>query len=83
MKKSQNMMVWLKKICFGAASLHNFAMASKRRNNDVHLQKKKSVINMISLLLSVCDWSIIMIGPGCSLLIVAHLFAVPVSVLWV
>jgi hypothetical protein len=41
MNKSQNMLVWLKKICFGAASLHNFAMASKRRNNDVHLQKKK------------------------------------------
>jgi hypothetical protein len=38
---------------------------------------------MIWLLLSVFDWSIIMIGPGGLLLVVSHLFAVPVSVLLV
>jgi hypothetical protein len=36
------MLVWLRKICFGSASLHNFAMGSKRHNNDVHLQKKSN-----------------------------------------
>jgi len=44
---------------------------------------KKSVINMIYLLLSVSDWPIIMIGPGGFLLIVPHPFPVPVSVLLV
>ncbi len=44
---------------------------------------QKSAINMTGLLLSVSDWSIIMIGPGSSLLVVLHLFAVPFSVLWV
>ncbi len=38
---------------------------------------------MIQLLLSVSDWPIIMIRPGGLLLVVPHLFAVPVSVLWV
>jgi len=41
------------------------------------------VINRIQLLLHVSDWPIIMIGPGGLLLVVPHLFAVPVSVLWV
>ncbi len=44
---------------------------------------KKSVINMIELLLSVSDWSIIMIGPDGLLLVVPHLFPAPVSVLLV
>jgi hypothetical protein len=34
-------------------------------------------------LLSVCDWLIIMIRPGGLLLVVPHLFALTVSVLWV
>jgi hypothetical protein len=38
---------------------------------------------MIYLVLSVSDWPIIMIGPGGLLLVVPHLFAVPVSVLLV
>ncbi len=38
---------------------------------------------MIWLLLSISDWSIMMIGPGGLLLVVPHLFAVPVLVLWV
>jgi hypothetical protein len=42
---------------------------------------EKSVINMILLLISVSDWPIIMIGPGGLLLVIPHLFAVPVSVL--
>jgi len=33
--------------------------------------------------LSVSDWPIIIIGPGGLLLVVPHLFAVPVLVLWV
>ncbi len=41
---------------------------------------KYSVLNMIYLLLSVSDWPITMIGPGGLLLVVTHLFAVPVSV---
>jgi hypothetical protein len=44
---------------------------------------QKSVTNTSGLLLSVSDRPIIMIGPGGSLLEVPHLFAVPVSVLWV
>jgi len=44
---------------------------------------EKSVINMIELVLSVFDWPVIMIGPCGLLLVVPHLFAVPVSVLWV
>jgi hypothetical protein len=39
------------------------------------------VINMIQLLLHISDWPIIMIRPGGLLLVVPHLFAVPVSVL--
>jgi hypothetical protein len=38
---------------------------------------EKSVINMMLLL-----QPIIMIGPGGLLLVVLHLFAVPVSILW-
>jgi hypothetical protein len=37
---------------------------------------------MISLLLHVSDQSIIMIGPGGLLLVVSHLFAIPVEILW-
>jgi hypothetical protein len=41
-----------------------------------------SVINMIGLLLPIFDWLIIMIGPRGLLLVVSHLFAVPISVLY-
>ncbi len=44
---------------------------------------KKSVINMIWLLLSVSDWLIIVISPGGLLIVVPHVFGVQVSVLWV
>jgi hypothetical protein len=37
---------------------------------------------MIWLLLSISDWLIIMIGTGGFLVVVPHLFSVPVSVLW-
>jgi len=43
---------------------------------------EKSAGNMIWLLLSVSDWPIVLIAPGGLLLVVPHLFAVPVSVLW-
>jgi len=54
--------------------------AGKRHTNAVPLQKKE-YNKMIQLLLSVSDWPIIMIGPRGLLLVVPHLFAVPVSVL--
>jgi hypothetical protein len=34
-------------------------------------------------MLPVSDWPIVMIGPSGLLLVVSHLFAVPVLVLWV
>jgi hypothetical protein len=42
---------------------------------------EKSVINMIWLPIPLFDWPIIMIRPGGLLLVVPHLFAVPLSVL--
>jgi hypothetical protein len=44
---------------------------------------EKSLINMISLLLSVSYWPRVLIGAGGLLLVIPHLFAVPVSILWV
>ncbi len=56
--------------------------SSQQQQRRAHAQK--SVINMmIRLLLNVSDWPIKMIGPGGSPLVVPHLFAVPISVLWV
>ncbi len=59
-----------------------FAEACKRHSKVEHLPEK-SVVNMIWLLLPVFDWPIIVIGPGGLLLVVSHLFAVPVWVIWV
>jgi hypothetical protein len=44
------------------------AVAAKVQHTVVHLQKR--VINWTWLQLSICDWSIIMIGPGGMLLVV-------------
>ncbi len=44
---------------------------------------QQSPINMIQLLLPVSDRPTIMIGAGGLLLVVSHLFAVPVFILWV
>jgi hypothetical protein len=44
---------------------------------------KKSVINVIYVLLSVSHWPIIMKGPCGLLLVGPHLFAVPISVFFV
>jgi hypothetical protein len=57
-----------------------FAEACKRHSKVEHLPEK-SVVNMIWLLLPVFDWTIIVIGPGGLLLVVSHLFAVPVWVI--
>jgi hypothetical protein len=57
-----------------------FAVAGKEHSNAVRLAEK-SVINMIWLFLIDCP--IIIIGPGGLLLVVPHLYAIPVSVLWV
>jgi len=79
---------WRKvKICqFGSAKsfwpniFAQFAEVGKRHSKAVHMPEK-SVINMIWLLLLVSNWPIIMIGPGGLLLMVSHLFAVPILVL--
>jgi len=41
------------------------------------------IFKNILFVLTVSDWPIIMIAPGGLLLVVPHVFAVPVSVLWV
>jgi hypothetical protein len=56
----------------------HFAVRLVKWRNKALVQK--SVINTISLLLPVSDWSIIMIRPGGLLLVVSHPFAVSVSV---
>jgi hypothetical protein len=53
-----------------------FAEAGKRHSKDMHLLEN-SVINMISLLLHVFDWS------RWFAISSSHLFAIPLSVLWV
>jgi hypothetical protein len=64
---------------FGTAFSHSLRRLAKR----IAKSKEKSVINMIGLLLLVSDLPIIMIDPVGLLLVVSHLFAVPVLVLWV
>jgi hypothetical protein len=50
---------------------------------DVHyFWLEKCVINLIWLMFPISDWSIIIIGPGGLQLVVSHLFAVPVLVVW-
>ncbi len=79
MKKSQNMPAWLRKMVLAQ---HNCTVCGGWRNAQGRCAPaQKSVISMISLLLSVSHWPIIMIGPGGLLLVVHHLFAIPVSVL--
>jgi hypothetical protein len=56
------------------------AMAGKRRNIVVHLQKR--VINCTWLRLSISDWSIIMIGPGGLLLVVPMYMQVRLQFYW-
>jgi hypothetical protein len=51
-----------------------FAEAGKKCSKAVHMLKK-SVINMICLLLPVFDWSIMMSGPGGLLLVIPTYFA--------
>jgi len=58
MKRSQNMPTWLRRMVL-ANIFAQFAEAGKRHSKAKHLLKK-SVINMIWLLLSVSDWPIIM-----------------------
>ncbi len=77
------MPVWLRKIVLAQ---HNsrvrFQWLVKARSNSC-ATAEKSGINVISLLLSVSDWLIIMIGPSGLLLLVPHLFALPVSILYI
>jgi len=82
-EESQIMPVWLRKIVLAQ---HNsrvrFQWLVKARSNSC-ATAEKSGINVISLLLSVSDWLIIMIGPSGLLLLVPHLFALPVSILYI
>jgi hypothetical protein len=72
MKKSQNVPVWLSIIA-------HFAVAGKWCS--ILLCPCTKECNKYDLLLlSISDWLIIMIGPGGLLLVVPHLFAVPISV---
>jgi hypothetical protein len=83
---------WRKvKICqFGSGKwiwlsiIGQFAVPAKSCNtkNIQYRPQKKSVINGIWQLLSVSNRSIIMIGPSGLLLVVPHIYALPVSVLW-
>ncbi len=58
-------------------------MPGKRHSNAVHRCTKEC--NKYDLIAAQCfsDWPIIMTGPGGSLLVVPHVFANPVLVLWV
>jgi len=58
-----------------------FAVAGNMPGHAIY-PAEKSIINMIWLLFSVFDWSIIMISPGGLLLVVPHVVAVLVSVWW-
>jgi hypothetical protein len=79
--KLKNVLVWLKKTVLAQ---HNCTVCGRVwRLVKGTATTKNSVIYMIWLLVTVSDWPIIMIGPGGLLLVVPHLFAVPVSVLWV
>jgi hypothetical protein len=63
---------------------HNCKTRSGWWNAQKHCaHAEQSIGNMIWLLLSVSDWPITLIAPGGLLLVVSHLFAVQVSVLWV
>jgi hypothetical protein len=60
--------------------LHSLQWLVKRQSTTLHLGEK-IVINMIWLRLSISNWLIVMIGPGGLLLVVlSHLYVVPVSV---
>ncbi len=72
MKKSQNMRVDENIIVLLLHILLRFLNLSE-----------KTVVNLIRPLLPDSDWPIIIIGLGGLLLVVSHLFAVSVSVLWV
>jgi hypothetical protein len=62
-----------------AAFLHRFLRLVKGKAKPTTCH-----INMIQLLLPIAsDWPIMIIGPGGFLLVVSHLFTVPVLVLWV
>jgi hypothetical protein len=67
MKKSQNMLVWLCKMVLTQRFLHIFLRLVKGTTK----------------LTSAVDWLESLIGLGVLLLVVSHLFAVPVLVLWV
>jgi len=66
---------------FGPAFLHSLLRLAKGTAKPNTCQTR--VINKIWLLLPVSDWPIILIGQSGLLLVVSHLFAVPVLVLWV
>jgi hypothetical protein len=78
MKKNQNIPVSLRKILFGSAKRQSLQWLVKGAATTCTGTKECNKYDPTA-----SDWPIIMIGAGRSLLVVPHLFAVPVSVLWV
>jgi hypothetical protein len=68
---------------FGPSFLHILLRLVKRKRKAWQFQEKS--VNKCDLTAAPCffNWPIIMIGPGGLLLVVFHLFAVSVLVLWV
>ncbi len=60
-----------------------FSREAGKRHSKMSTWHKKKAINMIWLLFPIYDWPFIMIGRGLLLLVVFHVFAVPVLNLWV
>jgi hypothetical protein len=66
-------------VCCGCYKAHQLcAPAEKSVINLILLLISVSIRNMILLVISVSDWPVIMVGPSGLLLLVPHLFAVPV-----
>jgi len=68
---------------FSRSIFAQFAEIVKRHSKSLPPAREECDIYTISLLLPVSAWSIIMIGSGGLLLVVSHIFAIPVLVLWV
>jgi hypothetical protein len=82
MKKSQNMLVWLNKMDL-AQHFRTFAKAGGTQHSKASHLIEKSKISISCVLLPVSDWPIIMTAPGVLQLVISHIFAVPILVLWV
>jgi hypothetical protein len=66
---------------YSLLSFVQFAGARTRHSKAYYLPENSAITIIWVLLLLVFDWSIIMIGPSSFLLVISHLFAIPVLVL--